>query len=141
MIDISHEEKIELAKHIMRLLSSWNIEPEKQIQLLGLPEETRTRHLSKYKKDTPLPDEKPIYERIFHFLGIEDALRTSYPHNSQMGPIWMNQVHRRFQGRSPVQAMIEDDLHGIVAVRVHLDCAYDWEMDERRARSILQDKG
>lgn len=140
MIDLSLEEKILLARHIMRLLNSWNIESEHQLQLLALPEGTRTRHLSKYKKDTPFPDDKKIYERVFHFLGIEDALRTSYPHNSQMGPIWMNQPHRRFQGRTPVQTMIEDDLNGVVAVRVHLDCAYDWEMDEKRAKTILQTK-
>lgn len=141
MNDLSLEEKIELARHIMRLLNSWDIPSENQIQMLALSEDTRTRHLSKYKKDTPFPDDKKIYERIFHFLGIEDALRTSYPHNARMGPVWMNQPHRRFNQRTPVQTMLEDDLHGIVAVRVHLDCAYDWEMDEKRAKSMFSAKG
>lgn len=136
MNNLSLEEKVELTRHIMRLLNSWEISSEYQIQILGLPEGTRTRHLSKFKKDTPFPDDKKVYERIFHFLGIEDALRTSYPHNARMGPVWMNQPHRRFNQRTPVQTMIEDDLHGIVAVRVHLDCAYDWEMDEKRAKAL-----
>lgn len=138
MNELSLEEKIELTRHIMRLLNSWKISSEDQVQVLALPEGTRTRHLSKFKKDTPFPDDKKIYERIIHFLGIADALRTSYPHNAQMGPVWMNQGHRRFGGRSPVQAILEDDLQGIVAVRVHLDCAYDWAMDEQRAQAILK---
>lgn len=138
MNELTLEEKIEITRHIMRLLNSWKIDSEKQIQILALPEETRTRHLSKFKKDTPFPDDEKIYERILHFIGIADALRTSYPHNAQMGPVWMNQPHRRFAGRSPVQTMLEDDLHGIVAVRVHLDCAYDWAMDEKRAQAILK---
>ena len=139
MNDLTIEEKVDLARHIMRLLSSWKIQAEDQIRILALPEETRTRHLSKFKNDTPFPDDEKIYERILHFLGIADALRTSYPHNAQMGPVWMNQAHRRFSERSPVQTMIEDDLQGIVAVRVHLDCAYDWEMDEKHARVLLKD--
>ncbi|MDH5547131.1 MAG: MbcA/ParS/Xre antitoxin family protein [Gammaproteobacteria bacterium] len=137
MDQLTDEEKIELARFIMRLLGSWEIPPEGQIRLLGLPEKTRTRHLSQYRKETPFPEEKHIYERVMHFMGIADALRTSYPHNASMGPIWMNQVHRRFNGRTPVQAMLEDDLHGIIAVRSHLDCAFDWETDEKRAKVVL----
>ena len=33
--------------------------------------------------------------------------------------------------RTPLATMLEDGLQGIIAVRKHLDCAYDWYVDTR----------
>ncbi|HLO27512.1 MAG TPA: antitoxin Xre/MbcA/ParS toxin-binding domain-containing protein, partial [Anaerolineales bacterium] len=63
-------------------------------------------------------------ERIEHLVGIADALRTSYPRNAYMASIWMNRINHRFDNRTPLAAMLEDGLNGIIAVRTHLDCAY-----------------
>jgi len=30
-----------------------------------------------------------------------------------------------------LNCMLQDGLDGIVAVRVHLDCAYDWEISDK----------
>ena len=38
----------------------------------------------------------------------------------------MNRPNRLFDQRTPLDVMLEDGLSGVVAVRVQLDCAYDW---------------
>jgi hypothetical protein len=82
--------------------------------------------LRRYRDDTPFPDIKTVNDRIGHILGIADALRTSWPHNPSMGLIWMKQKNSRFDKRRPVNIMTEDGLDGIVQIRCHLDCSYDW---------------
>ena len=96
-----------------------------------MPSTIRSRHMHQYKEGTPLPESDEIDVRIDHILGISDALRTSYPLNLEMGAYWMKQVStRRFNSRSPINCILEDGLEGLISVRVHLDCAYDWHIDK-----------
>ena len=48
--------------------------------------------------------------------------------NESAGAMWMRRANNRFQDRAPVRAMIEDGINGIMAVRVHLDCSWDWHV-------------
>ena len=130
--DLGYEERMEITRLIIALLDSWELADSEQIFLLGLPEGTRSRVVRGFRRDTPLPEDPVVQERVEHLAGIADALRTSYPMNPSAGAQWMQKPHRRFGNRAPVAVMLEDGLDGILAVRVHLDCAYDWEMDTRR---------
>ncbi len=130
--ELSTEERGELARVIMNILDSWGMSSEEKIAMLALPEGTRTRMLHKFYNNTPLPDEPQVTERIEHVLGIAKALRTSYPANPKMCRFWLNTRNRRFRNRTPLRAMLEDGLQGVVAVRVYLDCAYDWDTEEER---------
>ena len=121
------EEQGQLASMIIELLDTWNIDSEDQITILGLPEKTPLRAIRKYRKCTPFPDSEAVMERVEHIIGIAEALRTTYPRNSQMGLQWMNKPHKRFESRTPVQIMVEDGLKGVIQVRCQLDCAYAWE--------------
>ena len=123
---VSQEDRAALARGIMSILVKWGLSAGDQVSLLNLPDKTPTRMLRRYRDDTPLPDTKEVNERVAHIIGIADALRTSYPHNPSMGLVWMKQKNKRFQRRAPVSVMVEDGLDGIVAVRSHLDCAFDW---------------
>lgn len=123
---VSQEERAALARGIMSILDKWGLSASDQVSLLNLPDKTPTRMLRRYRDDTPLPDTKEVNERVEHIIGIADALRTSYPHNPSMGLVWMKQKNKRFQRRAPVSVMVEDGLDGIVAVRSHLDCSFDW---------------
>jgi len=125
-ISVSQEERAALARGIMSILDKWGLSASDQVSLLNLPDKTPTRMLRRYRDDTPLPDTKEVNERVEHIIGIADALRTSYPHNPSMGLVWMKQKNKRFQRRAPVSVMVEDGLDGIVAVRSHLDCSFDW---------------
>ena len=123
---VSQEDRAALARGIMSILDKWGLCASDQVSLLNLPDKTPTRMLRRYRDDTPLPDTREVNERIEHIIGIADALRTSYPHNPSMGLVWMKQKNKRFQRRAPVSVMVEDGLDGIVTVRSHLDCAFDW---------------
>ncbi len=127
MQELSHEKRILVTRNIMRLLDEWDVRADEAIRLLGLPSTTRKRQLERYRRDTPFPDDRQVSEHLEHLMGIAEALRTTYPRNSQMRNLWMQRPHRRFNNRSPLAAMIDEGLSGLVAVRADLDCSFAWE--------------
>lgn len=131
MADKQSEKGSEFARIVMNLLEAWKLSNADKLSLLAFPASVRSRSLHKYHDGTPLPDDPEILKRAEHILGIADALRTSFPRNEQMGAFWMHKSNKRFRNRTPINCMLEDGLNGIVAVRVHLDCAYDWEISEK----------
>jgi len=123
--------RVTVTLKVMEVLSSWGLSSSQQAEILAMPSNVRSRHMHQYKEGTPLPKGDEIDVRIDHILGIYDALRTSYPLNLEMGPYWMKQANaKRFSNRAPINCIIEDGLEGLIAVRVHLDCAYDWHIDK-----------
>jgi len=127
VLHLSPEQKLDFTRSVIEMMDDWGLQDSEQIMLLGLPDDTRSRQIRKFRNDTPLPEEDIVLERVEHLMGIADALRTSYPTNAMGGSMWMNRRNSRFQDRTPLQAMLEDGIRGIVAVRIHLDCAYDWQ--------------
>lgn len=123
---LSVEERLSFCQSILLMLEEWGAKTSEQIVILDLPEKTKARTMLQYRKNTPLPIEPGVLERIEHLLGIADALRTTYPTNSKMGAIWMNKPNRMFRDRTPLDTMVDDRLDGLLAVRAHLDCAFDW---------------
>ena len=130
--ELSHDDRVELSRQIVQLLDRWRVEGTDQVLLLGLPSDTAPRVLRRYRENTPLPNSPDINERIDHLLGIADALRTSNPCSAMADVIWLHSVNHRFDQRTPIDAMISDGLAGLLAVRTHLDCAYDWHLSGSR---------
>ena len=126
--NFSPEQKLLRTQKVMNALDDWGLTGEQILMMLDFPENERSRHLAKYRKDTPLPDIESINSRVIPLLGIIDALRTTYPRNVNMGPRWMNTPHRRMQERTPVLTMLEDGESGVITVLSELDCAYAWEL-------------
>jgi len=124
----SLEQQLMRTQKIMGALDEWGLSGEQILAVLDLPEQERSRHLAKYRKDTPFPDDEKVGCRIKFLLGIIDALRTTYPRNQQMGARWMAEPHVRLNNRCPLQAMLEDGETGVIAVLSELDCAYAWEL-------------
>lgn len=110
----------------MQVMDDWGLDGKQIIQLLALPENTRTRHLEKFRTGDAFPMNKEIAIRIEHIAGIADALRTTYPRNIQMGARWLNTPHRRFKNNTPIATMLNSD-KGLLLVRSELDCAYAWD--------------
>ncbi|MFV1997512.1 MAG: DUF2384 domain-containing protein [Acidiferrobacterales bacterium] len=133
MTDFSEQERIRISIVIMDILDNWKVEDKDKVSLLGLPAETRSRSLRKYREDTPFPNEPAVWERLQHFAGIDDALHTSYPRNPHMAGMWMHRKNTRFGDRTPLICMLEDGMVGINAVHMHLDCSYDWHIDQKQA--------
>jgi len=130
MLNMDEEEKVTFTRNIIAVLDEWKVQDSDQIALLGLSDDTRSRQIRSYRQgSTVLPEnDARVNEFIDHLLGIDDALRTSNPCNAAAGGMWMNRVNNRFKDRTPLNAMLEDGIIGIVAVRIHLDCAYDWHI-------------
>ena len=120
------DEQVSLTTRIMDILDGWGMSSAEIISLLALPDKTPTRALRRYRDDTPFPITPELNERIEHIIGITDALRTSYPHNPQMGKMWIRQRSKKLQNKIPLQIIVEKGLEGVVEVRKHLDCSYDW---------------
>jgi hypothetical protein len=131
MTQYSEQNRVELAPMVMMLLDNWGLSNAEKHNILNFPESSRIRAMRQYYNGKALPDDPKVMERVEHLVGIADALRTSYPLNEYMPAFWLNQTNRLFGHRTPLNCMLEDGLNGIVAVRVHLDCAYDWEISDK----------
>jgi len=128
MVSLSAEQKMLRTEKVMTAVDEWGLSGEQILVMLDFPDTERSRHLQKYRKDTPFPDDAKVNTRITYLLGIIDALRTTFPRNLQMGARWMAEPHIRLKNRPPLQAMLEDGEVGVIAVLSELDCAYAWEL-------------
>jgi len=131
---LSDQDRLEITRIIMNILDQWRVPLAAQAVLLGMPAGTKPRAMKRYHEgQAALPDQGDTWQRVRQIAGIAEALRTTYPRNPAMGGVWLNRRNHRFDGRSPLQSMLEDGLNGMLAVHMHLDCSYDWFMDERQA--------
>lgn len=126
MTTMTSDEQIILTVRIMEILDSWGMSSAEIISLIALPEKTPTRALRRYRENTAFPLNAETEERLEHILGITDALRTSYPHNPQMGKLWIRQRSKKLRNQIPLQIIVENGLQGIIEIRKFLDCSYDW---------------
>ena len=133
MQDSNLQERIIATQSIMRLLDEWKVGTDDAIKLLGLPDTTRKRHLERFRRDTPFPNNRRVLQRLEHLAGIADALRTTYPRNAQVRVLWMHKPHRRFRNRTPLAIMIDEGLSGLTVVRAELDCSFAWEQSGSKA--------
>ena len=126
MNNMTADEQVAHTVRIMEILDGWGLSASEIISLLDLPEKTPTRALRRYRENTAFPLSESLIDRIEHIIGITDALRTSYPHNPQMGKMWIRQRSKKLQNQIPLQIIVENGLQGIIEIRKHLDCSYDW---------------
>lgn len=127
-MDLTNEERIALTRAVISLLDNWGARNSDQVKILCLPDGTPSRKINRYRDmGEPLPDEPRVNKSVEHILGIADALRTTFPSNPQMAPLWMQRRNKHLRRRTPMSCMIEDGLSGMVRVRTHLDCTFAWD--------------
>ena len=117
---------IKVTQAVMHTLDDWKLSGDNILTLMALPNKIKVRHLSQFRNSRAFPDTPQVNERLRHILGIIDALATSYPTNPRMSLFWMTRNSKKFKNRSPLQVIVEDDLDGLISIRKHLDCSYDW---------------
>lgn len=132
MSDMNKDDQLALTQAVMAILDGWGLSVEAQMLVLDLPKGTPTRALRKYRDHTPFPAELAVMQRLEQIIGIADALRTSYPHNPAMGTVWLQKRNKRFEDRAPLSVMVEGGLQGLLDVHMHLDCSYDWHLDNQK---------
>lgn len=127
MSDFNTEELNVLTQQVLRQLDTWEISPEKSVQLLGVSEEVKPRQLQSYRTGLKTLSADSL-ERMGHIVGIGEALRTTYPFSAAMQIKWLNQIHRRFAGKTPLEVMMQEGVDGLLKVRVELDCTYGYAL-------------
>jgi hypothetical protein len=126
MNSMTEDEQIILTKDIMLTLDSWGMSAAEIVTILALPEKTPTRALRRYRENTAFPFSVEVVERLEHILGITDALRTSFPHNPNMSSMWIRQKNKKLNNQIPLKIIIDKGLQGLIDIRQHVDCSYDW---------------
>jgi Antitoxin Xre/MbcA/ParS C-terminal toxin-binding domain len=147
MHNLDCQQQVDLTIQVMALLDNWQLNNVDKITLLALPEKTRPRTLQRYAQHaplhsqqtspknnldgSPLPLDQSMLERIEHLHGIAHSLRLANPRNSQAGALWIRRPQPRLQGSAPLAIMLNKGLAGLITVRKHLDCSYDWYTDQQ----------
>lgn len=122
----SEQERIELARIVTDIFLDWQLEPELQLHLMGMPENSRQRELTKFKHGKPLPDNNDILERVRHIIGIHNSLHVIYPLNRNMPGFWIRNRNRFLKG-IPLAIMSEEGISGMFRIWRHLDCTLNWD--------------
>ncbi|HEY0635405.1 MAG TPA: DUF2384 domain-containing protein [Gammaproteobacteria bacterium] len=124
-VELSDEERTRLAALVMAIFEEWHLDADQQLALLGLPEGTKTRELTRWRRGTPFPQEEALLNRAKHVLGIQESLHVVFPLNPQMPLFWLNNRNRYFK-TAPLAVMLEEGLAGMNRVWRHLDCTVNW---------------
>ena len=122
-----HEERAALTHAVLRVLHAWDLEHADQLALLGMPEGTRPRALKRFQGGEPLPSDEQVMARVECLLRVDQALGPLFPHNPVLGNLWITTLSPRFDGRSPLQAMLSGGLPAMQGVLDHLNgCDDGW---------------
>ncbi|QLQ31207.1 MAG: DUF2384 domain-containing protein [Candidatus Thiothrix singaporensis] len=139
MQQYSTEEMSALTQAVIRHMDEWSISGDEMLAILGLEGDVRSRHLAMYRNGGKVfPQTPEMMDRIDHIVGIADALRTTFPFSSQMRVLWLRKPHRRFQRRTPLAVMLDERDEGLMRVRIEVDCAYGYAINEALHNSQVQ---
>lgn len=126
-VQLNQEERQMLGPMVMEVLDDWQLNDEACLALLGLPEKTRARELTRYRHgNTPIPDDADVVERTRTIIGIQQALHLIFARNPNMPGFWLANRNNRQFGRAPMEVMLEEGLAGMQRVWGHLDCTQNW---------------
>ena len=110
--DHSVSDRLAITRGTMNLFESWGLRTEEMMALLDM--DGKARHFAQYRYSKPFPDEPGLMRRIEYLVRIDDALRTTYPTNPNMGKRWLRQASNKFQKRTPLSMMIGEGEKGLV---------------------------
>ncbi len=125
-VELNETERTNLALLVMDILEDWRLADEDKLALLGLPEGTRPRELTRFKRGQPFPQDEAVIERAKHLLGIQEALHVVFCRNPNMPAFWLR-TRNRVLRQIPIELMLSDGLDGMHRVWSHLDCTVNWD--------------
>jgi hypothetical protein len=129
----SDEEMKRISSKVIGYLESWQVSAEEILFILGVSE-IKPRHLPRYRKmEKAFEQTEEVMQRIDHIVGIADALRTTFPHSDTMRLRWLRQPHRRFRKKTPLAVILGAGMNGLLRVRVEVDCAYGYAINDAMA--------
>ena len=123
---LNDDERTRLGVMVMDILDEWRLAPQDQIFMLGMPESTKPRELSRYRNGTmPLPQDENILSHARHVLGIQESLHVIFPLNRNMPGFWLKHRNKVLKG-IPLQIMLDEGISGMHRVWCQLDCTQNW---------------
>ncbi|QEP43865.1 DUF2384 domain-containing protein [Ectothiorhodospiraceae bacterium BW-2] len=127
-MELTLQERTQLAQLVTDILSRWHIRESDQIVLLGLPDETKPRYLTQLRQGSkPIPDDERVIDRAKHILGIQESLDVLFPMNPNMPRFWIRNKNKLFRRKVPLEMMLNDGLNGMDKIWSMLDCTRNWE--------------
>jgi hypothetical protein len=115
------DESIVLAKAVTKLFKHWGIPQDAQCSLLGISLSSRKKLKSMEEGSVGIPTGRDSHDRVGYLLAIHKALRLLYPKNPELLYGWVTMRNQKFNGRTPLEVMIEDGYLGIAKVSRYLD--------------------
>ncbi|MGD8514690.1 MAG: DUF2384 domain-containing protein [Granulosicoccaceae bacterium] len=124
---MDQNERQSLARETMRILNDWQVPPELQVILLGLPENTKPRALNRYRagEDIFAEDEQTL-KRLSCIIGMSQALQSAFPHNPDMARYWATSPSRFLGDRTPLDIMVSHGLEGMQNLLDQLNGDHSW---------------
>jgi hypothetical protein len=117
----SQENRAKLAVLIMNLFEKWQLKNLHRLSLLGLSENSKPA-LYKYKKgESPLPVSRDTLDRVGMLLSIHKSLKMLYPNNPNICYSWVTMKNKMFDGKSPLDVMINEGFAGVMRVYWYLN--------------------
>lgn len=111
----------ELCRTLLDILAGWELTPEEQRRLLGLPPMSAREWRRLTAGHASLPEDPDTLLRIHHLLSIYRALRSLFPHSSQSADLYVTTPLPALGGRSPLDIMLDDDQRGMKNLLQHLE--------------------
>ncbi|MGD8999453.1 MAG: DUF2384 domain-containing protein [Granulosicoccaceae bacterium] len=124
---MDQNERQSLARETMRILNDWQVPPELQVILLGLPENTKPRALNRFRagEDIFAEDEQTL-KRLSCIIGMSQALQSAFPHNPDMARYWATSPSRFLGDRTPLDIMVSHGLEGMQNLLDQLNGDHSW---------------
>lgn len=127
MSDSTHIDDVsDLARTVMTVLAEWDLQHADSLALLGLPESTKPRSLTRIRTHGTTAIDDDFMERARLILAIRNAVDSLYPHNQQAALLWVTTPNSMFNNVTPVQMMVHHGIDGMKSVLNHLDGVDSW---------------
>lgn len=114
--------RIALTNMIMTLFDHWKLSPDERAAILGL---RSVRTLRRYQNGRAIANRQDLIKRVTHLLAIHKSLRILFPGDLGVAYSWVGLPNKDFQGKRPVEVMMNEELGGSRAVRQYLEFQMD----------------
>jgi len=124
--DLSSDERSHLARALMHLFDEWDLDLQQRVALLDLPEDTKSRALTRYRNGEPIPEGGDLLLRAKYLLGIQHSLEIALPMNAAIIQAWPTTENSSLQNRRPLDVMLDHGVDGIKQVYDLLTATDEW---------------
>ena len=134
-----------LTKMVLKLLDLWGLAPAEKAAVLGFAP-SNLGALARLQSGAPMNGRRQL-DRAVHLLRIHESLRQLFPQNRGLVYRWMTTKNLSFDGKTPVQAVLETHGQALLNIRVYLAThtgialPSDFDGEMIRAKRVYQQAG